>query len=608
MKFAVKYEILEPVTRGSVETFMARIIATDEPVLVHIFECPEQRPDQPTVQWVLESFRAVAPDPPELVLGTGRYSGTSYAYLATKLPDRAVLQEWVRSYEAQEETRGSTFSPQGTAAPDLSHESKDNLPHDISGTDQPTVILGFNQPEETTTMLEASRSNANTPSEASVTPTARQTESSGPGVTVIDFSGSDFRPSEKVEPAEPGEFTRQFARFENAPEEPAQAVSSGTPVPEEPPLSAAPTDEVLGVVAGDRTPAGMGPPKETPSDSSQSSAPISASPVDAPSITGLFSFGDASQLKDSLDTASGTEDDIKTGEFTGFFQGPFDGERSSQTPDPSPAVSQPRKQPGEFTKIFGKSEDGHSRGTIASQSRVRETPVEDDPGVRTPRFENADARPKIPETYEPIPQHTEIIEANSREILPSVEQPMLRAPVLPKTPIDSPAQTPVPEFSSGQSWRDAGTEFMSRPGAEGATQVFSRPGRDSLPGSTTTPAAPSDFTRIISGGLREPTPAEEPLMPTGSHDDFVEKLAPPPGISWPHSSLPAAPPAPQFQQPGHYPQTPAPPGASAPPLPLASQLGSAAPKPAGLPSTLIIIMSGLLIIAVLLVLYFALKH
>src|SRR5258708_7823703 len=58
-------------------------------------------PNRPTVQWVLESFRSVAPEPVGLVLETGRYSGTLYAYLITKLPDEAALHRWVQEYEAQ---------------------------------------------------------------------------------------------------------------------------------------------------------------------------------------------------------------------------------------------------------------------------------------------------------------------------------------------------------------------------------------------------------------------------------------------------------------------------------------------------------------------------
>src|SRR5271157_4250667 len=103
MTFAAKYEILEFLTRGSVETFVARKVATDERVLVYIFECPEQPLNRPTVQWILESFRALAPDPPELVAETGRYDATSYGYLVTKLPEKSALQAWIQSYEARQQ-------------------------------------------------------------------------------------------------------------------------------------------------------------------------------------------------------------------------------------------------------------------------------------------------------------------------------------------------------------------------------------------------------------------------------------------------------------------------------------------------------------------------
>jgi len=120
MKFANKYELFEEVTSGRVETFFAKDLASGERVLLHIFEAPEKKPDQPTVLWVLESFRKVAPDPPGLVLETGRYSGTTYAYLATKLPDNAALRLWTQSYESHvvemhEITIPSESAPPGPA-------------------------------------------------------------------------------------------------------------------------------------------------------------------------------------------------------------------------------------------------------------------------------------------------------------------------------------------------------------------------------------------------------------------------------------------------------------------------------------------------------------
>ena len=93
MKFGEKYELLESLTTGGVETFVANDKIRGERVLVHILECEAQKPNQPTVQWVLEAFRHIAPEPAGLVLETGRYSGTLYAYLVTKMPDEAALSQ-----------------------------------------------------------------------------------------------------------------------------------------------------------------------------------------------------------------------------------------------------------------------------------------------------------------------------------------------------------------------------------------------------------------------------------------------------------------------------------------------------------------------------------
>lgn len=101
MKFGEKYELLESLTTGGVETFVANDKVRGERVLVHILECEAQKPNQPTVQWVLDQFRRIAPEPAGLVLETGRYSGTLYAYLVTKMPDEAALTKWVQLYRSQ---------------------------------------------------------------------------------------------------------------------------------------------------------------------------------------------------------------------------------------------------------------------------------------------------------------------------------------------------------------------------------------------------------------------------------------------------------------------------------------------------------------------------
>jgi hypothetical protein len=603
-----KYELLEPVTRGSVETFVARRLSTDERVLVHIFECPEQRQDQPTVLWVLESFRAVAPAPPELVLGTGKYSGTSYAYLVTKLPESTVLQAWVRSYQAQEETKGKDALPDSAAVPDFSHSSKEVPPPHVWGTDQSGVVGRFDQPGETRLMLGALPADVKVPTESSDTPSARQTGAAGLADTTINFNGTDFGAVENARLRDPGEFTRQFSGLENLSEDTDLGTPPETPSQKGRPRFVAATDAGPGLVAESGTPDGSGSPSGMPNGASQASAPASASLAETARIAGV-NLTAAPQPKESIDPASDKRDDTKSGEFTRFFQGPFHGERPSQTPNLSRAVSPPPKQPGEFTKIFGKNDGVPSQGAFASQSRFGEPPGEEDPGTLAPWFHNAGDRLRTSEAHDPTPQYTEIIDVNTRDFATFVRQPSPGVPIPPRAPVDSPAQPPVPEFWNGKNLPAAETTLTVGPEADGATRVFSARGRDSLDGSATRQDGPSDFTRIISGGLRNPSPSEEEsLTPTESHGDFVKKLAAPPAVSPFRSSLPGPSPPPQFQQPGQHPHMPTPPGVPAPPLPPASPLGSAVPKPTGPPWTLIIVLNGLFIIAVLLVLYFALKH
>jgi hypothetical protein len=101
MKFGDHYELVQSVADGPVETFVAKDLRRGESVLVHILDCGEQKPNQPTVQWVMEAFRSNAPEPAGLVLEAGRYSGTLYGYLVTRLPDETALKNWVERYKLQ---------------------------------------------------------------------------------------------------------------------------------------------------------------------------------------------------------------------------------------------------------------------------------------------------------------------------------------------------------------------------------------------------------------------------------------------------------------------------------------------------------------------------
>ena len=72
--------------------------------------------------------------------------------------------------------------------------------------------------------------------------------------------------------------------------------------------------------------------------------------------------------------------------------------------------------------------------------------------------------------------------------------------------------------------------------------------------------------------------------------------------------MPTAPPPPQFPPASGYPQMPAPAPLPSASLPQGPPLATMPAKAAGPPWTMILILNGLFILAVLLVLYFALRH
>ncbi len=142
MKFGEKYELLESLTTGGVETFVANDKVRGERVLVHILECEAQKPNQPTVQWVLEQFRHIAPEPAGLVLETGRYSGTLYAYLVTKMPEDSALKRWVQMYKSQGRDTQEIPGPPAKPTPE-SESPTAEITHSEIPQDAGSVAPGF---------------------------------------------------------------------------------------------------------------------------------------------------------------------------------------------------------------------------------------------------------------------------------------------------------------------------------------------------------------------------------------------------------------------------------------------------------------------------------
>ena len=346
MTLASKYQILEPVTTGSVETFVARILATDERVLVHIIECPEQRPDQTTVQWVLESFRAIALEPPGLVLATGTYSGTTYAYLVTKLPESAALDAWVRSYQARQEAPAAAQFP-GTASPQqLLERSVGESPRAI-----PAAAL-LTPGQEVSARTSAASRDADACSMHDDTAPSEHDEA------VLLASGSSEAEFDvaKVEQQEPGEFTRQFFSGPTNQLDPVgQASLSVSPLESVPPAPSMPsTDKVLDSKPAEN-PLERAMLRDVPAGFRKVIPRPVAHPKEASAQDDSFPSHEASPSENLLKSNAPENDYTKTGEFTSFFQGPFHGERPAHVPPASNAWVQPKDEAGEFTKVFGPS-------------------------------------------------------------------------------------------------------------------------------------------------------------------------------------------------------------------------------------------------------------
>jgi len=574
---------------------VARSLATDERVLVHIFECPEQRPDQPTVQWVLESFHAIAPGPPELVLGTGKYGGTTYAYLVTKLPESAVLDKWVRSYRVRQEACAESpfaASPSPQQSPD-------------EGVEEPAHGIPMTVPDVAEAEQPPTAGTSQTSSDSDSSFLSDNTAAQEHDATVLFARGSseiDFGPA-KVESQEPGEFTRQFfsgpANLHDNPVHPAPSLSTSESGDR---VQSTPATHDLASPKSEESAPGRAAFGDAPSGFSRTMPPAAENSRETSAHEDLSGYHEGAQPENSLKNVAATEDDgTRAGEFTSFFQGPFHGERAAKVPPVSTTWAKPKNEAGEFTKVFGNSRNAPaSEGTSSPR-------FTDDTFAGRNREENSGLRKsaETPEVYPSPAQQTEILEAN-RSQSTAFPDPSPRATVPTAHPIDPPPQPATGAFSSGGAWHDADTAFIFRPKKEAATSAFAAPGSETAPAHANLPTGPSEFTRIISGGLRNLESGEEEPAAAG-RQDFLEKLSPPVVPSGLPAFRDPLPPG-QFPQGGSFPQTPMPPTPGTPALPQIPQLGAAAPKVAATPWTLILILNGLFLVAILLVLYFALKH
>lgn len=508
MKFSEKYELLETLTTGAVETFVAQDKVRGERVLVHIVECPTQKPDQTTAEWVLGAFRNQAPEPPGSVLETGKYSGPKYGYVVIKTTDETAVKRWVRQYELQaDETKETNVETQRTGIPAG------------AGPTAVSPIVVKESPPPSVSMTQVFRDFDSLG------------KSKGPEATAADLPARKPAPPIKL----PGESGVHAA---NPWDVPSAKPSS---LPDEPPF-----------------PASAAPPKPAAPD-----------------------------MASSVSKQSG-----KPGEFTSFFQGPFQGDKPAEMPAfSSQPIEAPKKTVGEFTAIFGGTTPPAAGSPISSNgSEPSFTSIFNDMKIAPQPASNAAPAVQggvVPGPVQPLPSASP---ANA-----SLPDPVFVAP----TPIvtSTPAAPLIPDSPNSPVEIPSRPRSGSLPGND-ATGAFMRPAAEPMQAPAETPRGPSPYTQIISRPKMESPEASSGSAATagGGHAGPSTPKIPAAGLP----PVPKMPPVPKVAPPPV-------PKLKAPPAPKMPKIDAPAPPPVSM-WPLIITLTVLFFLAVLLVLYFVLKH
>lgn len=528
MKFSDKYELLESLTTGAVETFVANDKVRGERVLVHIVECAGPRQaGQSTLEWVLESFRRVAPEPSGPVLETGKYLEAKYVYLVTRPADEAAQTSWVRRYEIQGlDTQETMTRPQAIEA-------------SAPPAAPPAVKQAEHAPVSVTQLLRDL--------DSQLKPPARPKEPTPLAGTLPNVRlGADQSGLHSAPPWEPG--VRPEAAAPEKPEAPHIAH----------------------------------PPDSFSREAKDAGFPSAS--FRAPSAT------------------SGVKDSSKPGEFTSFFRGPFRGDATSEIPAlSSEPIEPPRKTVGEFTAVFG------SGGSAAEPTAP---PLEESGSSRAPStftgiFRDMEAPPPggnrsaQPSTVPP-PSRDPLPAPQAKESTPAAQYVAPPPPVVPPKPAVLPP-LPTPSVSSE---RLAAATRGSLPG-DGATGVFSPPqANEPAPVLPAAPAGPSPYTQVIAPDkamTRDAAAEAESAAPAATGRFLAPAMPRPPALTPPQIPRPAA--MPQMPQV----RMPSPPRIPPPAAPKTPKLDAPAPPPVSM-MPLVIILTALFFLAVLLVLYFVLKH
>jgi hypothetical protein len=612
MKFAERYEIQEMVTSGRVSTFLARDRNSQEPVVVYTFEVTGTSAAELSTASIISRFSSLAPSPPGIIVKAGFDQASSSAFLTTRMPDQAALQKWVAAYHSFGKTtppaapaaqKSASTGPsdetaelsaadlraflaqsnaqktaQRPASPPAKTESSDSIT-EIFGLETPATAAQPQSPGEFTRLfreLNAFEPVRSTKPLASPNPTSTTDASFGQRLGGSPLGRTEPAPPAPAAPSgteSPGAFTREFLGLSSTPAEPPQSSTAvDKPVANEP---SAFTREFLAA-------------------SSPTSEPTTGKvpPAAPPSIFGSAFGPEPSRSTPPTSFEAQAPQKESTGEFTRYFQDPFEHPGTQQNVPAVPdlaSVEPPKQQAGDFTRMFGKI------GTEPEPLPVTEPkPTAAEAGSFTQIFEQGAAQqgsrlgmstlgtnPNFQPTF-PEPVKT-----------PPPAPPRTAVPVVPPSPASPTAA--LDELLATPSARvpESNATFMNRP-ASNTTNVFN-PGADAPPVEDM-PKGPSEFTMFVNRSQLNAMLRQTPGAP-----------APPPG-----GQVTAPPPIPNpFMAPTPPPRPPvmaAPPMPAMPPVPRPPS-----PPVLGAPKAnsmwpLITGLTILFAIGVILVMYFVLKH
>ena len=571
MRFAARYETLCALTRGEVETFAARDRRSGEKVLAYIFDCSEPPADQPSVQWILSAFAAMAPEPPSKVTDVGRYDVPSFAYIVAKWPGDEEAEAWVRGYKA------------GTNA-EVALDPASPVPSRANGTEYATSTVGACAPAVSKEQVPR----------AEPAMSGQAVESSQSTPTVSGAGEADSLPAINIHQ----EFFQETSVANRNQWNDGPALTPlGTNLPH----------HESGVGFSDASKSDTHP-DTTPSltKSTVPEADQSWPTQGSGQFTKLF-LGDSIPSRSAPDTFPQVRDELPqdtSGAFTKLFEAPADDSPRVGSPSKDHFETAPHGSQGEFTHMFGSDYPEKSErdaGTVA-----RDASRDYSPGASSTEIFGWRPPDGPPEMLESAGTRSDI--ANNAPIRESHDF------------TDSTGTSPFHEslstnvFSPKDTFQEVAPLQPSHvpQNSDSANATVGFDPRSAARGTdAAAPSGPSDYTvfmqRSALSGLQAEAAEEAPPRSSGGSGLAGA------GSALPSATIPYQPPT--FQPPAYPPvpsarvpvAPPAPPSLSAPAPQAPAAPGQASPgKASYLP--LIIILNVLIIVAILLILYLFIKH